>query len=276
MKYGNVSLEMETSCKEHENEFEKFYFISMVIISLIYCIESDCILQICFQKNMAKGKDLIGASEDIDMLKQAAIGLGDLLANFSIRLEIARDRIEGAARLHQLLSLNIKADDDVQQEMQKLAEKINDPGLVEKCKENARKNNVPTKTPTTSTPKAADEQNHHHHHLVDHRETSDIDSKNQNHCECWRKVADAPMTKSNKIVRSLTEELTVAAIKANQFRNKMRPTSDDENDDDDEEEHSKLADSGLGYCDQCESNEKMVRSCSCQSFDEPTNASSKR
>lgn len=207
------------------------------------------------------------------MLKQASNDLVDLLATFSIRLENARDRIEGAARLHQLLSMNLKADDDVQLEMQKLAEKINDPSLVEKCRENAKKI-IPHKVPAaTSTPKAADD------HLVD-RETNDNDSKHQSHCECWRKVADAPMmTKSNKISRSLTEELTVADMKANQFRNKMRVTSDEENDDeddDDEEDHSKLADSGLGYCEQCEGNEKMIRSCSCQSFDEPTNASSKR
>lgn len=227
---------------------------------------------------MAKGKDLIGASGDVEMLKQASNGLSDLLATFSIRLENARDRIEGAARLHQLLSMNLKAGDDVQQEMQKLAEKINDPGLVEKCRENAKKN-IPLKTPSaTSTPKPAEDQQHnHHHHLVDRRDIiSDIDSKHhQNHCECWRKVADAPMTKPNKIVRSLTEELAVADMKAKQFRHKMRVTSDEENDDD-EEDHSKLADSGLGYCEQCEGNEKMIRSCSCQSFDEPTNASSKR
>lgn len=226
-----------------------------------------------FQKNIAKGKDLLKVSGNIELLKQALNALSELLATFAIRLENARERIEGAARLHQLLSMNLKPEDDVQQEMQKLAEKINDPGLVEKCKDFGKKNIV-FKAPATSTPKASEEQ-HSHHHFAD-REINDIDSKHQqSHCECWRKVADAPMPKSNKIVRSLTEELAVADMKANQFRNKLRVTSDEDNDDD-EEDHSKQADSGLGYCEQCEGNEKMIRSCSCQSFDEPTNASSKR
>lgn len=223
---------------------------------------------------MAKGKDLIEVSTDVDMLKRTSTALAELLATFSSRLEKSRDRIEGAARLHHLLGMNLKKDDDLQQEMQKLADKINEPGLVEKCKENAKKI-APLKLPATSTPKASADQ-HDHQHLVE-RDLADMDSKHQSHCECWRKVADAPMAKSNKLTRSLTAELTVVAMKANQFRDEMRAVSDDENDDE-EEDHSKLADSGLGYCEQCEGNvgEKLTRSCSCQSFDEPTNASSKR
>lgn len=45
---------------------------------------------------------------------------------------------------------------------------------------------------------------------------------------------------------------------------------------DDDEDHSKMADSGLGGCDRCEGNEKLIRSCSCQSLDEPTTICSKR
>lgn len=44
----------------------------------------------------------------------------------------------------------------------------------------------------------------------------------------------------------------------------------------DEEEHSKLADSGLGGCERCEGNEKLVRVCSCQSFEEVSNMYDKR
>lgn len=40
-----------------------------------------------------------------------------------------------------------------------------------------------------------------------------------------------------------------------------------------DDDHSKIADSGLGGCDRCEMNDKLVRTCSCQSFDEPTNKS---
>lgn len=45
---------------------------------------------------------------------------------------------------------------------------------------------------------------------------------------------------------------------------------------DDDEDHSKMADSGLGGCERCEGNEKLIRSCSCQSLDEPTTICSKR
>lgn len=42
---------------------------------------------------------------------------------------------------------------------------------------------------------------------------------------------------------------------------------------DEDEDHSKMADSGLGGCDRCDMNDKLVRTCSCQSFDEPTTKS---
>lgn len=42
---------------------------------------------------------------------------------------------------------------------------------------------------------------------------------------------------------------------------------------DEDEDHSKMADSGLGGCDRCEIDDKLVRTCSCQSFDEPTTKS---
>lgn len=42
---------------------------------------------------------------------------------------------------------------------------------------------------------------------------------------------------------------------------------------DEDEDHSKMADSGLGGCDRCDMNDKLVRTCSCQSFEEPTTKS---
>jgi len=44
----------------------------------------------------------------------------------------------------------------------------------------------------------------------------------------------------------------------------------------DEEDHSKMADSGLGGCDKCEGNYKLVRACSCQSFEDTANVCDKR
>lgn len=42
---------------------------------------------------------------------------------------------------------------------------------------------------------------------------------------------------------------------------------------DEDEDHSKIADSGLGGCDRCEMDDKLTRTCSCQSFDDPTSKS---
>lgn len=208
----------------------------------------------------------------MDALKETALSLKEGLATFNNRLENARDRIEGAARLHHLLGLNLKEDDDAQQEMQKLADKIGDPGLVEKCRDNASKN-MSFKATVTSTPKASIDQIDHQLLGNNHSQTTiaENDSKENTHCECWRNVAEV---NSNKMARSLTGELAATSNKSKHYRCGLRMASDDE--EDDEEDQSKMADSGLGYCDQCERNEKMTRSCSCQSFDEPTNASSKR
>uniref|UniRef100_A0A1B0CXA3 Uncharacterized protein n=2 Tax=Lutzomyia longipalpis TaxID=7200 RepID=A0A1B0CXA3_LUTLO len=116
-KYTQVPLESGDIIKDHEQDFEKFYFISM--------------------KHLAKGRDLHEATMEIENLRDSACNLKENLREFSEKLETTRERIEGAARLHHLLGLHIK-EDDVQQEMQKLAEKIGDHGLIERCRENAK------------------------------------------------------------------------------------------------------------------------------------------
>lgn len=62
------------------------------------------------------------------------------MKTFSEKLESAREKIEGASRLHHLVDLNIK-DTDVQIEILKLAEKIGALGVLEKLKnrQNERK-----------------------------------------------------------------------------------------------------------------------------------------
>lgn len=70
-------------------------------------------------------------------------------------------------------------------------------------------------------------------------------------CSCWQ--SDARYHSSNH-------------NSSNSMKNAEMMTDEDE-------DHSKMADSGLGGCDRCDMNDKLVRTCSCQSFDEPTTKS---
>lgn len=221
------------------------------------------------QKHLAKGQDLQDACVDIEALEDSSKNLKDKLSAYAERLELTRERIEGAARLHHLLGLHIK-EDDVQHEMQKLAEKIGVPGLVDRCKENLNKN---YKMLATSTPISAKNVPAPAAVAVDISPVINVKEKHladSNHCECWRNVSDHVSEQRSRKSTSLPRSLN--AMQHAKHDRCMRITSDE----DDEEEHSKLADSGLGYCDRCEGNEKLIRTCSCQSFEDPTNASSKR
>ncbi|KAJ6634647.1 Puratrophin-1 [Pseudolycoriella hygida] len=215
-KFSGVPLECEAVIKDHEHDFEKFYFISM--------------------KHLAKGRDLQDAALDANGLQNSSKHLNENLAAFSERLETTRERIEGAARLHHLLNLHLK-EDDVQNEMQRLAEKIGVTGLVERCKENI---NVKTSTPNRQKPHA-----------------TSVDS----FCRCWTND-DSPNRDPGGLPQSIDEV---------HLERKLRSTLQD----DDEEDHSKMADSGVGGCERCEENNELVRSCSCQSFEDQTLACGK-
>lgn len=45
---------------------------------------------------------------------------------------------------------------------------------------------------------------------------------------------------------------------------------------DEDEDHSKIADSGLGGCDRCEMDDKLARTCSCQSIESKSNPDSSK
>lgn len=189
---------------------------------------------------MAKGRDLEDAALDVDLLKETRTTLKEALQTYSDRLETIRERIEGAARLHHLLVLDLK-EKDVQLEMQRLAEKIGDAGLIEHCRESLRKHG--NELPATSTP-----------------------NKGVDACFCWREeIRDGDGGKTGK-----------ASERSDRERSAQQEQNLADNSQDDDGDHSKMADSGLGGCDRCEDNEKLVRTCSCQSFDEPTNSCSKR
>lgn len=122
--------------------------------------------------------------------------------------------------------------------MQRLAEKIGVAGLVERCKENSNKT-IKTSTPNRQKQNATDE----------------------NFCHCWQNDE-----------RTNRDPVLPQSIDDVHLDRKLRSTLQD----DDEEDHSKMADSGLGGCDRCEENNQLVRSCSCQSFEDQTIACGKR
>lgn len=98
---------------------------------------------------IAKGKDLQDAST-IESLQQNLRSLKINMRSFSERLEHLRERIEGAARLHHLIAIQVK-DHEVHQEMQRLADKLCIISLSERCKETIKKltneNCIVTSTP---------------------------------------------------------------------------------------------------------------------------------
>lgn len=182
----------------------------------------DIFIPIYLQKYLAKGRDLEEAASNLESANELRTDLKQHLSQYSDRLETIRERVEGAVRLHHLLGLEFK-EKDVQQEMQKLAEKIGALNLIERYR-SVTKNNMNTKIDKTSTP---------------FKEANDS-------CSCWPTDARFHNNREVKTVEMMGDE---------------------------DEDHSKIADSGLGGCDRCEMNDKLVRTCSCQSFDEPTNKS---
>jgi pleckstrin homology domain-containing family G member 4 len=103
---------------------------------------------------------LIQAAIEMDSMRSFGEHLNLVLNTYSERLEILREKIEGAARLHHLIALQLN-EDDVQMEMRKLAEKIGLVSLMQNTSKVSNKLNkvstakmtITTTTITTSTPK---------------------------------------------------------------------------------------------------------------------------
>ncbi|KAM7359069.1 puratrophin-1-like isoform 2-T3 [Cochliomyia hominivorax] len=226
-RFINLELDFDTPMKELEHEFEKYYFISM--------------------KHLAKGRDLNLAAGCMESLKDSSMKLKNALDSFSEKLEIARERIEGATRLYHLIHLNTP-DENMLNEMERLAGQYGTKGLLEKYheKENDRlkakpdtlnlhiNHNSLQKTITqmiTSTPDNSKQR------VISHRSSYGTGSFESPPCQCWRDS------------RNLDE-------------------MDEMLDNDEEEGRSKIADSGVGECQRCEGNPKFTRVCSCQSLNE--------
>lgn len=170
------------------------------------------------------------------------------LKAYSIRLEALREKIEGAARLHHLLALKLN-EDDIQKEMQKLAEKIGLSSLmqtIKSCSINQAKKakgkmTITTTTITTSTPKKEKEMT----------------------CDSF---GDSLLI-STSILPSI-EESPEKKLNNNVTKVCKAEEEEDDDKDNDEAETSKLIDSGLGTFDDSfeMKDEKLIRACSCQSI----------
>lgn len=196
---------------------------------------SFCFVFIILQKNLAKGRDLEEAILNIESAKELRLSLKENLIQYSDRLEVIRERIEGASRLHHLLGLDFEKKDDIQLEMQKLAEKIGAVNFIDRLRNAANKSIATTTTTIASAAVAATETKNNltEHCLYWHSEI--------NHCDNNRQS-------NNLNKRTGIQEMNI----------------------DDDGNHSKMGDSGLGSCDRCEIDNKLIRTCSCQSFDEST------
>lgn len=179
---------------------------------------------------------------ELATLKDAGENLNSELKSYSIRLESLREKIEGAARLHHLLALKLN-EDDIQKEMQKLAEKIGLSSLMQSfksCNINQAKKvkgkmTITTTTITTSTPKKEKEI------TCDSFGDSLLISTS-----ILPSIEESPEKKLNNNVTKVCKE----------------------EEDNDEAETSKLIDSGLETFDESfeMKDEKLLRACSCQSI----------
>lgn len=180
----------------------------------------------------------------MESLKHTGENLNSLLRSYSIRLESLREKIEGAARLHHLLALKLD-EEDIQKEMQKLAEKIGLSSLMQtikscnsinQLKKVTGKMTITTTTITTSTPKKETSTT-----------TSISDSSNNG----------GESTLFNCILPSIEE--------SPEKTNTMKVNNDDDKNDD--LSSKTLDDSGLDtYVETSFDESKPSRSCSCQSI----------
>lgn len=224
-------MENADRVRELSQEFEKFYFIS--------------------KKHLAKGKDLHDGSGELEILKDTLKLLKDDIDQHQERLEQTRERLEEATRLHELIESQ-SLDDTAQAELLKLAEKIGVPRLLEQCRKLvlASSNNRDTNTTSTSDNISLDIS------LSDDTITATSTPEKG-------KFGQQTMPVSGCISELIGP--TETRCKADHGHLHRHHHEEDE------EEQSKMADSGLGGCDRCEGNEKLERTCSCQSLNDPKN-----
>lgn len=189
---------------------------------------------------------------ELESLQTSAKNLNAELKAYSNRLEVLRERIEGAARLHHLLALRLN-EEDVQKEMQKLAEKIGLSSLIENFNNSlqlnaSKKSGSSHKTTIITTTMIA---------------SSTPNKDTIKDCHCWPETEIKVPQISTPLPPLIEEVVEKSPEKI------MKACQEEDIDCDDDEETSKLADSGLGTCDNCYEG-KLIRACSCHSVDDAT------
>lgn len=206
-------------------------------------------------KHISKGQDLYDASAELEILKDTLKMLKDCIDLHKERLEKTRVRLEGAVRLHELLeSHRLKPHDDAMQiELLKLAEQIEVSALIEQCKKILQ--------PPPPASSASINSN------KDTNTTSTSDNISLDISLSDDTITATSTPEKGKFGQQLPPPTLIEPNGNRCIHNNHGHHHQDE----DEEEQSKMADSGLGSCDRCEGNEKLERTCSCQSLNDPKN-----
>ncbi|XP_037718416.1 guanine nucleotide exchange factor DBS isoform X6 [Drosophila subpulchrella] len=195
-------------------------------------------------KHLAKGRDLHAAALKVSVLSESANNLKSALDQFGQKLEVAHERFEAAGRLLHLLTQH-QRESAAREELQRLAEQLGATSLLEKHGWPAmRKSHSLPVASSTPAPTAGKR--------VSYRCSSASGSSfeggpSSSSCSCWRES------------RNLED------------MDQMEEEEEQDHDcdgGDGEEQQSKIADSGVGVCDNCERNPKLARICSCQSLNE--------
>ncbi|XP_073840526.1 puratrophin-1-like isoform X2 [Musca autumnalis] len=229
-RFINMELDWDTPMKEREQEFEKYYFISM--------------------KNLAKGRDLHVAAANMDPLQESALHLRQALDCFAEKLETARERIEGFTRLHQLLNQTTQ-DENTEHEIERLVDKYGIKGLLEKYRDKGKRK--------PDTLNLSHNNNHHNPDKITNIITSQM----------MISSSSTPDPNKSRLLCHRSSSYGTGSYESPNACQCWRDSRNlDYMEDDDEEGRSKIADSGVGECQRCEGNPKLTRICSCQSLNE--------
>lgn len=254
---------------------------------------------------MAKGRDLHEAAICMEALHESASNLKAALDCFAEKLEQARERIEGASRLHQLLSLHDQIEDNEQmEEILILVEKFGVPGLLERYRlkllereknraehRNGNSNSSGGRGGSEIENKSRIKPNtlnlNHNLNLGYGRHSYNTTINQQTKSNSL--LTSTPIQKSERTKSNVSVSAsgigsgsgsgtagsdgppTCHCWRESRHVEDVDAMLDEDDEDAEEEEQSKIADSGLGGCDRCEGNPKLSRICSCQSLNEAGN-----
>ncbi|XP_034659448.1 uncharacterized protein LOC117895708 isoform X2 [Drosophila subobscura] len=197
-------------------------------------------------KHLAKGRDLHAAAIKVSVLSESAASLKTALDQFAQKLELTHERFEAAARLLHLLTQH-QREVAAHEELQRLAEQLGATPLLEKHWPAMRKSNtLPAagSTPAATTSKRGS-------YRCSSGSGSSFEGMPGGSCSCWRE---------SRHLEDMDEP--------DEEEQGNDCDNDNDADADGEEQQSKIADSGVGVCDNCERNPKLARICSCQSLNE--------